>query len=341
MKARMNLDPLVSVIVPVYNVEKYLAQCLDSIRAQTLTGWECIIIDDGSTDSCPAICDSFAAADARFRVIHTENGGLSAARNVGLRNARGSYIAFVDSDDWVDPDFLQSLLGLIEETGADVAQVGIMREYVGASRPLVFISEPTLLRGHEIFSELVRDRAVRSYVCNKMYRRELLDVEFPEGRKFEDMTVQDRWLADARLMALSPRALYHYRMRGSSILHSNVAATALEHQRACAEREQIMRTRFSGVFSSARCDAYRVQVICSDAKNVARLEPDSRLREEALAELAALVRAIPDPGRRLLGAKLWLRSMLLRRSVVAFIAAMRLGAKSHSQGRNRRRRLYS
>ena len=113
--------PLVSVIVPVYGVEAYLPACLASLSAQTLTEFELILVDDGSPDGCGALCDAAAAGDPRVRVIHRPNGGLSAARNSGLAIARGSYLAFVDSDDTVHPDYLKALYTACAETGADMA----------------------------------------------------------------------------------------------------------------------------------------------------------------------------------------------------------------------------
>lgn len=115
---------MVTVIVPVYKVEKYLSRCVDSILAQTFTDFELILVDDGSPDDCPAICDAYAQRDPRVSVIHRENGGLSAARNSGLEIARGEYIAFCDSDDYWAADFLEVLLHQIEETQADVVSCG-------------------------------------------------------------------------------------------------------------------------------------------------------------------------------------------------------------------------
>ena len=123
--------PKISIIVPVYKVEQYLYRCLDSIVAQTFTDWECLLIDDGSPDDSGAICDEYAEKDSRFRVIHQKNSGVSAARNAGLAVARGEWIGFVDSDDWIEPDFCKTLLVAIEQTGKDCATCGYLNEFVG------------------------------------------------------------------------------------------------------------------------------------------------------------------------------------------------------------------
>lgn len=113
--------PLLSIIVPVYDVERYLPKCIDSILAQTFTDFELILVEDGSPDNCPALCDAAAAKDARIRVIHQKNGGLSAARNAGLDAARGEWIGFVDSDDYIAPEMYEALYKAVQSTGADLA----------------------------------------------------------------------------------------------------------------------------------------------------------------------------------------------------------------------------
>ena len=113
--------PLLSIIVPVYDVERYLQKCIDSILAQTFTDFELILVDDGSPDNCPALCDAAAAKDARIRVLHQKNGGLSAARNAGLDVARGEWIGFVDSDDYISPEMYEILYKAVQSTGSDLA----------------------------------------------------------------------------------------------------------------------------------------------------------------------------------------------------------------------------
>ena len=113
---------MISIIIPVYKTEPYLRKCVDSVLAQTYTNLEVILVDDGSPDDCGKICDEYAAKDSRVKVIHKENGGLSSARNCGLDVATGKYIGFVDSDDWIDPDMYETLLGLLLRYDADIAE---------------------------------------------------------------------------------------------------------------------------------------------------------------------------------------------------------------------------
>lgn len=157
-----NMQPIVSVVVPVYNVEKYLCRCIDSILNQTFTDFELILADDGSTDSCGAICDAYAAKDSRVKVIHRKNGGVSAARNTGLDAAEGEYIAFVDSDDYIDRDFLQVLVSAMEEVNADVVVSNYRKENDRGERSGV--------RPHEVGKTLLQsaDERMRYLVQNIM-----------------------------------------------------------------------------------------------------------------------------------------------------------------------------
>ncbi|MDO5139834.1 MAG: glycosyltransferase family 2 protein, partial [Oscillospiraceae bacterium] len=142
--------PLLSLIIPVYNVRPYLAECLDSAVSQTLKDMEIVIVDDGSTDGCGQICDSYAACDERVTVCHTENKGLAAARNYGLDRICGKYVAFLDSDDWLEDDALQKLLEAIERHGADIAVCSFANEYDGKTVPSKRIEQETLLDNKQL-----------------------------------------------------------------------------------------------------------------------------------------------------------------------------------------------
>ena len=121
------MDAIISVIVPVYNVEEYLERCVDSILRQTYTNLEVILVDDGSTDNCPQICEQYASFDKRVRVIHQSNGGLFAARNAGIDAAKGEYLSFIDSDDFISEDMYTSLYGNLKKYDADIAACGMER----------------------------------------------------------------------------------------------------------------------------------------------------------------------------------------------------------------------
>lgn len=212
---------MISVIVPVYNVEPYLPQCLDSILAQTYKDLEILLIDDGSTDRCSEICDQYAARDPRIRVRHTENRGLSVARNCGLDHACGDYIGFVDSDDWIEPDMYESLFHTAEQTGADIVTCRFYQEYVGKTEESSGPPESFAVEGCDILHTYLLDHRICQDSWNNLFRADLFhSLRYLEGRSFEDYAIKPLLLQEARKMVYVPSCLLHYRNRQNSL--SNV-----------------------------------------------------------------------------------------------------------------------
>ncbi len=203
---------MISVIVPVYNVEPYLRQCLDSLVEQTFTDVEIILIDDGSVDGCPQICDAYREQDDRFVVFHTENRGLSAARNLGIDNARGEWIMFVDSDDWVEPGFCELPYRAALENRADLVIFDLTRIGFDGVDPR---RKP--LAGGVVSAQYAVDNGYYA-AWNKLYLRSLFEtVRYPEGRVNEDIARTHRLVYKARRIVLLEEALYNYRNREGSI----------------------------------------------------------------------------------------------------------------------------
>ncbi|MBM7000829.1 glycosyltransferase [bacterium] len=263
---------LVSVIIPVYRVEPYLRACVDGVRTQTHEELDIILVDDGSPDACPSICDEYAAADARVRVIHQANKGLSAARNAGLAIACGAFVSFVDSDDVVAPAFVETLLDACGRTGAVVAQCGFTSDQAClghppfdrrcpstsetastasgaasaraemASRDEVTCGDDVprfaVLTAREASRRLVQDGSgAFTVVWNKLYRRELLEgVQFPAGRQHEDEFVTYRLLWEAVSIAVTDDALYFYRQRPTSTMGVGFSRRSLDAIEALGER---------------------------------------------------------------------------------------------------------
>ena len=189
MNSSVTKQPLISVIVPVYNIIPYLPRCVESLRTQTYENLEILLIDDGSTDETPALCDRLATEDERIRVFHTKNGGPSSARNFGLQQAGGEYVGFVDSDDYVDADMYERLYGAIEKTGMPVAQVG-RDEIDKDGNILPNICEPVateqVIPAEGFLKELLMHRGDCSF-CTKLLRKDLFTIEqFPVGALNED-----------------------------------------------------------------------------------------------------------------------------------------------------------
>jgi glycosyltransferase involved in cell wall biosynthesis len=213
--------PLLSVVVPVYNVEKYLGECVDSIRA-CRGPIEIILVDDGSKDGSGAICDSLAASDQRIRAIHKENGGLSSARNAGMDSARGKYLQFVDSDDWVDREGEGKLLGLLEEGREELYLVDGNYEYRGFSSPMRSMGEEALgsYTGPGLLWEMKKRNCYAVEAVRSVHEREALagkKLRFEEGLRREDEDWTPRAFAAAQRATYTGINLYRYRQRKSSI----------------------------------------------------------------------------------------------------------------------------
>ena len=202
---------LISVIIPVYKVENYLCRCVDSVLEQTYTNMEIILVDDGSPDNCPVMCDEYARQDSRVKVIHQENAGLSGARNAGIDMAQGQWLAFVDSDDYLAADFLERLYQACVDTGSSLS---VCRwEYVrGETIPEHGTGETRVYTGREMLANLyVPDGAYFVVAWNKLYRKELFeDIRYPLGRIHEDEATTYRIYDKVKKAAYLDRSLYGY-----------------------------------------------------------------------------------------------------------------------------------
>lgn len=212
----MDETPLVSVIIPVYKVEPYLCDCVDSVLAQTYANLEIILVDDGSPDGCPQICDEYAAKDSRVRVLHKENGGLSDARNAGMKIASGEYRAFVDSDDMIHPQMVESLMKpLVNDRNLKMSAGGF--EYFHESK-----SDFTQLNGNAAYKTLTFKEYIFEplymVAWGKIYHRSLFDtIEYPKDRFHEDEFVTYKLCHKAGLISVLRESLYMYRLREDSI----------------------------------------------------------------------------------------------------------------------------
>lgn len=215
------MNPTISVIVPVYNVEKYLKCCLDSILAQSFRDFELILIDDGSPDRCGEICDEYAKSDERVVVIHKENGGVSDARNVGIERATGEYLAFVDGDDYISPECLSELYAAVVSNECDMAECAIRLVsegdcsiYDDAAREEIRILKPRehLFEKGNIYYHLV------------LYSSSLFsDIRFPVGKYYEDSAIIYKLIYSSRGIARLGRTLYYYRRRDNSLTTADLS----------------------------------------------------------------------------------------------------------------------
>ena len=218
--------PGISLIVPIYNVEKYIGTCLDSVRNQTYGDFECIMVDDGSTDSSGKICDDAALDDSRFRVVHKKNGGLSDARNAGLREVRGKYIGFLDGDDWIEPEMFQSMIEHAEKKQLEIVScdVRVVNDKTNESELrkelCAFCGEDEIVSWKN--GECLLAGLNNISVCNKLFRTDFLKktgMLFPTGVRYEDIIFWSSVFFQAERVGCIRKPFYNYRVsRDGSIV---------------------------------------------------------------------------------------------------------------------------
>ena len=233
-------NDLISVIVPIYNVEKYLSQCIDSIINQTYKNIEIILVDDGSPDSCDEICDEYAKKDDRIKVIHKENGGLSDARNHGIDLATGKYIAFVDSDDYINEQYLEKLYNAIIDNNTQVSQCNfiIVEDNKNEILKRGYTGNIKTKSGYNMIKEISTKKCWENIIiCNKLYSAKLFnDIRFPVGKIHEDEFVTPKILYNVDNIAIVKEYLYNYRKNQNSITGKNFKIERLDVLEAYEER---------------------------------------------------------------------------------------------------------
>lgn len=318
-------NPVISIIVPVYNVATYLRECLDSILSQTFSSWECILVDDGSTDESPVICDEYVAKDSRFRVIHKQNGGLSRARNSALQVASGQYIGFVDSDDWIEPEMYERLYSLIMEHNAEISQVGYWKEYKGRRSTRHIVSNVRIIDGAQAMKDTSFGK-MPNFCWNKLQQRSVISCGFPEGRNYEDIYVYGRWLKGVKKLVSDPQPMYHYRMRKGSIAHESSAKNRLDFFNSCIDRSEMMRDLLKeskGDKTDSIINAYINKAAVDSSKIIARRVKDEEVRNNSIKRIVLELRQYPLPSIKYINPKTWWRAWLLRHTPGFFSQLMR------------------
>ena len=242
----MTDNPKISIIVPVYNMERYLHQCVDSIIAQTFTEWELLLVNDGSKDSSGEICDEYASKDARIKVIHKQNSGQADSRNIAIQMAKADLIGFVDSDDWIDPDMFEYLYKALTENNADISICGHYLSYTDVEKPSSQENGMDLLSRDEALQAILDDRMIKSYLVDKLYRKHVINAELPKSFYYEDYATLFKWFTQAERIALCQEPKYHYRQRMGSTDHDNDPRKKYHFFRA--EKERCSYLTQNGIF---------------------------------------------------------------------------------------------
>lgn len=258
-------NPQISVIIPVYNVEKYLERCVKSVTQQTFTDLEIILVNDGSTDGSKAICDELAKEDTRIRVIHKENGGLSDARNTGIEAARGNYIGFVDSDDFIETNCFDVLYHLINKSNADIAAGSIYNCYETHKTPqydklLTFSCNP-----EEALKKMLAGKLITGSACCKLIRRELVKNRyFIVGKTYEDALYLPGLILDAKNIIVTTEPLYNYWHRSNSITTLPFSSTCMDIIEAYESTLEIVKKNCPGLIDVALFRLYWAYFIVLD-----------------------------------------------------------------------------
>lgn len=241
----------ISVIVPIYKVEDYLHRCVDSIINQTYTNLEIILVDDGSPDDCPMICDEYAKKDSRIRVVHKKNGGLSDARNAGIDIATGEYLMFIDSDDFVDVEMMESMMKNMIDNNVDMVVCNI--KYVYEDREVVKYNQADrILDRYEAMEEYLKDGVVQAVAWNKLYKKSLInDMRYKVGKTNEDEFFTYKVVDKTDKIYYNSRSFYNYIQRDSSIM-GKYSIKRLDGVEASYERLNFIKEKYPTLYEKEK-----------------------------------------------------------------------------------------
>lgn len=251
---------MISVVVPVYKVEHYLKNCIESVRNQSLSEWELILVDDGSPDNCGQICDDYARLDERIKVIHKENGGQAQARNRALDISKGDYVTFLDSDDYLHPDYLNYLLSVAKINDADIVQCdftkGVQTDFPQIRRPLI----EKIYNNHSVFLE----GKANIIVWGKLYKRNIvLKNRIKEGKYYEDDFTTWKWYYNAKRIVVSNKVLYYYTENPTSTMAQHAKKPSFDFLEAYNERIQFfVHTKEEDLEHCSRLQLCKALTLC-------------------------------------------------------------------------------
>lgn len=269
---------MISIVIPVYNVERYLRRCVDSVIAQTYANIEIILVDDGSTDASGDICEEYAGKDVRIKVIHQENGGLSSARNTGIEEAKGEYLTFIDSDDFVDRRYAGRLYELIQEYGADISIAGFVKFKKFSGIKTKAIKNPSVREydGISAISDMWYQKTIPNFAWAKMYKRKLFEgIRYPVGKLYEDLGTTYRLFYKARRIVYSAEPLYFYFQRSDSIMNEKFRMEKMD--RILVSRELLDWSRSC---CPALTDAAGARFFISNVQVLAEIPNDMHYKDE-------------------------------------------------------------
>lgn len=277
----MNYDTLISVVVPVYKVEKYLNACVESIVNQTYRNLEIILVDDGSPDNCPAMCDAWAKRDSRIRVIHKENSGAASAKNAGLEAITGSFFSFVDGDDLLPSNAILSLYKILEICNCQIVEGSILRFWKTSPSEIATRSTSSqIYNAEEALMQLMLQRDFHQTPPGKLYHHSLAAIRFTPGTYIDDEFWTYRVFAQAQTLASCKTPVYYYRQHPESAINRPYSLGRLDAVRALDQRVAFMSAHFPNlvplaISTFASCCIYHFQKLCL----YPQLDPDRQHRQ--------------------------------------------------------------
>lgn len=297
--------PKISVIVPVYNVEKYMTKCIESVLNQTVEDLEIILVDDGSTDGSGSICDNYQKRDGRIQVIHKKNGGQSSARNAGVDKATGDYVGFVDADDYILFNMYEKLLNMIESIKADVAVCGIYDVYKNAMIPQCTEKAEFVCDAKEMFRNILLDDKISGSVCNKLIKANIAKkLHFYDGKLFEDAFYSTQLVQRVKKVAVTTEPMYFYVHRSNSTTTSTFRKADLDVIEAFFINERVVQEQFPELKEEAKfaLDSSYLRVLDKIllSKNY-----------KSIPEYASIVKYIKNNSKSIIDCKYFLRTRKL------------------------------
>ena len=252
------MNSLISVIIPIYNVEKYLDRCVDSIINQTYKNLEIILVDDGSPDNCPKMCDDYAKKDSRIRVVHKENGGLSDARNAGMEVATGEYVSFIDSDDYISLDFYETLFQTMIDNDSDIVECSVVKFY--ENEKFDEYSDDLKVTNYETVDALdglISENPFKQHVWNKLYKSSVaLDIPYAVGKLNEDEFWTYQVFGKAKKVTRINKTMYYYFQRNGSIMGNSYNIRRLDALEGKVNRQAYIEKNFPILTTKAKVDLY-------------------------------------------------------------------------------------
>ena len=243
---------LISVIIPVYNVEDYLHYAIESLEKQTYKNFEIILVNDGSTDDSGKLCDEYSEKYSNVRVFHKENGGLSDARNFGVQQAKGEFITFLDPDDYLEVYSLELLAGIQEMYDCDIVSTRVKATELYNVYSNHYLTEENfknvVIMDRDVFlEEAFYDKVSTVSACGKLYRKSILEIPFPKGRIYEDLYIISEHVGKANKIVHTPLQIYNYYKRQGSIVNSKFTSKQYDFFDAIAYNRQVIREKFNNV----------------------------------------------------------------------------------------------